>query len=198
MNKVALVAATIIVSVWVIMWLELPPVFNAPLPADQQVVAVVNHQPEKVILTGQVIQSVPDPDLATSKDITSTRLKAAASSVSDVKIEVPGWLRVSKKSGIDRTIPSNVKFFKAADLAKFPKLVEIIEIADLKNSYQFPQIASTPLTEFIQVPSPQVHEIVEFMEGRNAVVENGKEYNWAIMLGMNIYSVQLKISELPK
>ncbi|MBI2126181.1 MAG: hypothetical protein HYU02_02545, partial [Thaumarchaeota archaeon] len=156
------------------------------------------HQPEKVIPTGQVIQSVPDPDLATSKDITSTRLKAATSSVSDVKIGVPGWLRISKKSGIDRTIPPNVKFFKAADLAKFPKLVEVIEITDLKNSYQFSQIASTPLTEFIQVPSPQVHEIVEFMEGRNAVVENGKEYNWAIMLGMNIYSVQLKISELPK
>lgn len=196
MNKVALVAATIIVSVWVIMWLDLPPFLNAPLPANQQVVAIANQQPEKVVLTGQVIQSVPDPELATSKDITSTRLKAAASSASDVKIEVPGWLRVSKKSGTDRTIPSNVKFLKSEDLAKFPKLVEVIEIANLKNSYQFLQISSVPLTEFIQVPSLQVHEIVELMEGRNAVVEDGKEYDWAIMLGMNIYSVQLRISKL--
>ena len=198
MNKVALVAATIVVSVWVIMWLDLPPVLNAPLPADQQVVAVANPHQEKVVTTGQAIQSVPDPELATSKDITSTRLKQAASSDNDLKTEVQGWLRVSKKSGIDRTIPSSVKFFKAEDLAKFPKLVEVIEIADLKNSYQFSQISNMPLTDFIQVSSLHSHEIVEFMEGKNAVMEDGNEYSWAILLGMSVYSIQLRISELPK
>lgn len=209
-SKVALVAATVLVSIWVIMWLDLPPIFNAPLPAGQKVAAVVSPKAERVVsLSGPVIQSVPDPELATVKDITSTRLISAQSPQPqreiEREIELPGWLRITKKTSIeriDKVSYPKVRFVRAEDIVKFSKLVEVIGMADLRSSYQFVGIRerSAPnllLSEVVKVPHAEVRGIIDFMEGKQASVNEGKEYNWTIMFGMNIYVVQMQVSALP-
>ena len=195
-DKIALVAAAILASIWVIMWLDLPPVLNAPLPASQKVVVAIGQKVEKpVILSNQVIQSVPDPELATVKDITSTRLNSRSNVSKSVDIEQPGWLRIIKKSGMEK-LTQRVKFVTAQDIAKFPKLIETIALADLKYSNRIAGIyeKSGNLTETLEVDASQAKDIVAFMEGKKEVSE-GKQYNWTIMFGVSIYTIQMTVSQ---
>ena len=124
MDKIALVAATILASIWLIMWLNIPPVLNAPLPAGQRVVVALEQKEQKPIsFSNQVIQSVPDPELATVKDITSERLNSLSNSSKPIIVETPGWITVIRKGSVDRAPQQKMKFVMAHDIAKFPKLV---------------------------------------------------------------------------
>lgn len=198
MDKVALVAAAILASIWVIMWLDLPPVLNSPLPAGQQVVVVIGQKTEKPVgfSNEKVIQSVPDPELATVKDITSAKLNSGSSASNDASKELPGWLKVTKKVSVEKA-SSKTKFVRPQDIAKFPKLVEAIAMADLKTSYRLAGIydKTASLTETLEVDSLQARELIEFMEGKRAEVLEGKEYTWNIMFGMSVYTIQMKISQ---
>ena len=195
-DKIALVAAAILASIWVIMWLDLPPVLNAPLPASQKVVVAIGQKQEKpIIFSSQVIQSVPDPELATVKDITSTRLNSRSNVSKSVDIEQPGWLRIIKKSGMEK-LTQRVKFVTAQDIAKFPKLIEAIALADLKYSNRIAGIyeKSGNLTETLEADASQAKDIVAFMEGKKEVSE-GKQYIWTIMFGVSIYTIQMTVSQ---
>jgi len=195
-NKIALVAAAILASIWVIMWLDLPPVLNAPLPASQKVVVVIGLKEQRpIIFSSQVIQSVPDPELATVKDITSTRLNARSNLSKSIDIEQPGWLRIIKKSGMEK-VTQRVKFVTVQEIAKFPKLIEAIALADLKSSNRMFSTYEKPghLTETLEVDASQAKDIIAFMEGKKEVSE-GKQYSWTIMFGMSIYTIQMTVSQ---
>ena len=194
-DKIALVAAAILASIWVIMWLDLPPALNAPLPASQKVVVAMGQKEDKpIISSSQVIQSVPDPELATAKDITSTRLNSRSNVSKSIIVEQPGWLRIIKRSGTEK-VTQRVKFVMSQEIARFPKLVEAIALADLKYSNRIAGIheKSGNLTETLEVDASQAKDIIAFMEGRKDVSE-GKQYNWTIMFGVSIYAIQMTIS----
>jgi len=193
-DKIALVAATILSSILLIMWLNIAPVLNAPLPAGQRVVLALEQKEEKSIsFSNQVIQSVPDPELATVKDITSERLNSTSNSSKPVIVETPGWITVIKKVSVERSSPQRVKFMMTQDIAKFPKLVEVIALADLKFSNKI--FRSGNLTA-IRVDGSEAKDIILFLEGKGEVLEE-KQYTWTVMFGMSTYTVQMVVSNSP-
>jgi len=196
MDKIALIASAILASTWVIMWLNLPPVLNAPLPASQKVVVAIGQKDERhVSFSNQVIQSVPDPELATAKDITSERLKSGSNISNPVKVELPGWLKITKQSGTEK-VTQWVKFLTAHDIASFPKLVEAIALADLKSSNEMFSIyeKSENLMETLEVDASQAKDVIALMEGKKEVSE-GRQYIWTVMFGGSTYTIRLTISQ---
>ena len=197
MDKIALIAAAILASIWVIMWLNLPPALNAPLPAGQKVVVSIGQKEERHIsFSSQVIQSVPDPELATVKDITFGRLKSGSNISSPAKVELPGWLEMTKKIGTEK-VTQRVKFATAQEIARFPRLVEAIALADLRSSNRiFSNYGkSGNLMERLEVEPSQAKDVIVFMEGKTEVSE-GKKYIWTLMFGGSTYTMQLTISQV--
>ena len=178
------------------MWLDLPPVLNAPLPASQKVVVATGEKGEKpVSFLNQVIQSVPDPELATVKDITLERLNSRSNFPKSVSIQSPGWLKIIKMSGIER-VTQKVKFVTAQDIVRFPKLVEAIGLADLKSSNTIfsNYKKSGNFMETLEVDPSQAKDIIAFMEDKNEGSE-GKQYTWTVMFGMSAYAIHLTVSQ---
>lgn len=108
---------------------------------------------------------------------------------------MPGWLKIIIKSGTEK-VTQRVKFLTAHDIAKFPKLVEAIALADLKSSNKMFSIyeKSENLMDTLEVDASQAKDVIALLEGDEEVSE-GKQYIWTVMFGASTYTIRLTISQ---